>query len=397
MKLEIEEQILECLAWSHDSPLWSSIQQAGSVPSCEDVSIPYQTEATHSTQNLLASPIIHPRVQRICGEEGAARRVLQLPSSPSAHDVFSSPVTPSSGARRNLMMNFTSSPPAQNVQPVTLSATTRTVTLSATTRQAAARNTPTLIITPAPGSGGGYIVNGVAQAVVLPSTSTTVQVTSPRAGSVLAPSMASPTSSPVRPSSAPTTPKTKSATPSKPKKTGSLALFFRKLYHLSSVRLRDMCSKLDVKEDLRVKMWTCFEHTLMNMTELMKDRHIDQILMCSIYVMGKVTNADLSFQNIMKCYRTQPKLSVMFTEVYFSGEEDGSSWQQWKLMVDLKVLKVSLAVVDLPVQFKAPTVARASPVRSTSTVPSTPPPTSASTSGSSSTENSPTLMVKEET
>lgn len=28
----------------------------------------------HTTQNLLASPIIHPRVQRICGEEGAARR-----------------------------------------------------------------------------------------------------------------------------------------------------------------------------------------------------------------------------------------------------------------------------------------------------------------------------------
>ena len=38
------------------------------------------------------------------------------------------------------------------------------------------------------------------------------------------------------------------------------------------------------------RMWTCFEHTLMNMTELMKDRHIDQILMCSIYVMGKVHN-----------------------------------------------------------------------------------------------------------
>ena len=36
------------------------------------------------------------------------------------------------------------------------------------------------------------------------------------------------------------------------------------------------------------RMWTCFEHTLMHMTELMKDRHIDQILMCSIYVMGKV-------------------------------------------------------------------------------------------------------------
>ena len=71
---KIEEQILECLAWSHDSPLWMSIQQAGSVPSCEDVSIPNQLETGHSTQSLLASPIIHPRVQRICGEEGAARR-----------------------------------------------------------------------------------------------------------------------------------------------------------------------------------------------------------------------------------------------------------------------------------------------------------------------------------
>lgn len=37
-----------------------------------------------------------------------------------------------------------------------------------------------------------------------------------------------------------------------------------------------------------LRMWTCFEYTLMHVTELMKDRHIDQILMCSIYVMGKV-------------------------------------------------------------------------------------------------------------
>ena len=60
--------------------------------------------------------------------------VLPSPSSPSAHDVFSSPVTPSSGARRNLMVNFGSSSPAQTAQPVTL---------SPTTRQTTARNAPT--------------------------------------------------------------------------------------------------------------------------------------------------------------------------------------------------------------------------------------------------------------
>ncbi|CAH3171006.1 unnamed protein product [Porites lobata] len=379
----IEEQILECLAWSHDSPIWASIQQAGSVPSCEDVSIPNQLETGHSTQNLLASPIIHPRVQRICGEEGAARRVLPLSSSPTAHELFSSPVTPSSGARRNLLVNFGSSPPSQNPQPVTL---------SATTRQAAAKNAPALIITPAPAS-GGFIVNGITQTVVLPNTSTTVQVTSPRAGSVLTPStsMVSPTSSPVRPSSAPTTPKMKGTTPTKPRKTGSLAIFFRKLYHLASVRLRDLCTKLDVNEDLRQKMWTCFEHTLMNMTELMKDRHIDQILMCSIYVMGKVTNAELSFQNIMKCYRTQPQaVSHVYRSVLLRGRRRpplGSSGSDGGAR-GIKSEPGSSGPAS-PVQ--GASSARASPVRSGSTVPSTPPPASAHTSGSSSTENSPNI------
>ena len=32
-----------------------------------------------------------------------------------------------------------------------------------------------------------------------------------------------------------------------------LSLVFAQLYHLSSVRLRDLCTKLDVQEDLRVK------------------------------------------------------------------------------------------------------------------------------------------------
>ena len=89
----------------------------------------------------------------------------------------------------------------------------------------------TVIITPAPVN-TGYVVNGVtAQAVVLPSTSTTVQVTSPQAGTALTPSSAitSPMSSPLRASSAPATPKGKNITPIKPKKTGSLALFFRKV------------------------------------------------------------------------------------------------------------------------------------------------------------------------
>lgn len=94
-----------------------------------------------------------------------------------------------------------------------------------------------------------------------------------------------------------------------PKKTGSVALFFRKVYHLASVRLRDLCAKLDISDNLRRKIWTCFEYSLVNCTDLMADRHLDQLLMCAVYMMAKVTKEDRSFQNILRNYRTQPQAS----------------------------------------------------------------------------------------
>ncbi|KAH9515689.1 Retinoblastoma-like protein 1, partial [Bulinus truncatus] len=94
----------------------------------------------------------------------------------------------------------------------------------------------------------------------------------------------------------------------KPKQTGSLALFFRKVYHLASVRLRDLFDKLDIDDDeLLKKVWTCFEYALVHHVHLMLDRHLDQLIMCSLYLIAKVTEKPLTFQNIMKCYRLQPQ------------------------------------------------------------------------------------------
>ena len=64
-----------------------------------------------------------------------------------------------------------------------------------------------------------------------------------------------------------------------------------KVYHLGSVRMRELCEKLDIEAELCSQMWTCFEHCLINHIELMKDRHIDQIVMCSIYVLAKVSDS----------------------------------------------------------------------------------------------------------
>lgn len=69
--------------------------------------------------------------------------------------------------------------------------------------------------------------------------------------------------------------------------------------------------------------------------EIMMDRHLDQLLMCAIYVMAKVTKEDRSFQNIMRCYRTQPQAkSHVYRSVLIrgrrrrrSGSSDSSSQQ----------------------------------------------------------------------
>uniref|UniRef100_A0A4W3HYJ7 Retinoblastoma-associated protein B-box domain-containing protein n=1 Tax=Callorhinchus milii TaxID=7868 RepID=A0A4W3HYJ7_CALMI len=41
----------------------------------------------------------------------------------------------------------------------------------------------------------------------------------------------------------------------------------------------------------------------------MVGRHLDQLLLCAVYIMAKITKEDKSFTDIMKCYRSQPQAS----------------------------------------------------------------------------------------
>ena len=60
------------------------------------------------------------------------------------------------------------------------------------------------------------------------------------------------------------------------------------VYILMAKRLRELCTPLDIPEELRLKIWTCFEHSLVHFSDLMIDRHLDQLLMCPIYIIAKV-------------------------------------------------------------------------------------------------------------
>ena len=51
--------------------------------------------------------------------------------------------------------------------------------------------------------------------------------------------------------------------------------------------------------------------------ELVRDRHIDQLIMCAIYVICKVSKEEKSFHEIMKWYRTQSQAKSDVREVTY--------------------------------------------------------------------------------
>ncbi|XP_023018389.1 retinoblastoma-like protein 1 isoform X2 [Leptinotarsa decemlineata] len=94
-----------------------------------------------------------------------------------------------------------------------------------------------------------------------------------------------------------------------PKRTGSLSIIFRKFYNLAGVRMEHLCNKLGLVDiELKRKIWTVFEDSVRN-SDLIKDRHLDQLLMCAIYVICRISSISLKFQDIMKFYREQPQSS----------------------------------------------------------------------------------------
>ncbi|XP_029311095.1 retinoblastoma-like protein 2 isoform X2 [Cottoperca gobio] len=112
-----------------------------------------------------------------------------------------------------------------------------------------------------------------------------------------------------------------------PPRSKFLHLFARKVYTLMGKRLRELCSTLNISDELRLKIWTCFEYSLVHCADLMMNRHLDQLLMCAIYIIVKTTNGDILFKDIMNCYKSQifaSKNGVCKNVLIWGKDEDTS-------------------------------------------------------------------------
>lgn len=87
-------------------------------------------------------------------------------------------------------------------------------------------------------------------------------------------------------------------------KSNSLSLFYKKLYRLAYTRLQLLCSSLlSSHPELEPIIWTLFQHTLQHEHELMRDRHLDQLMMSAMYAICKVKSVDLRFKTIVTAYK----------------------------------------------------------------------------------------------
>jgi hypothetical protein len=80
--------------------------------------------------------------------------------------------------------------------------------------------------------------------------------------------------------------------PGKKKNASSLNIFFRKFYHLASTRILEFIERLDLNEQITKKIWNIFEYSIVYHIDLIRDRHLDQIIMSAIYVTSKVLKSD---------------------------------------------------------------------------------------------------------
>uniref|UniRef100_A0A673KK46 Retinoblastoma-associated protein-like n=1 Tax=Sinocyclocheilus rhinocerous TaxID=307959 RepID=A0A673KK46_9TELE len=81
----------------------------------------------------------------------------------------------------------------------------------------------------------------------------------------------------------------------------------QEVYRMAYLRLKTLFSHLLTSHpELEPIIWTLLQHTLQNEYELMRDRHLDQLIMSAMYAICKVKNVDLRFKTIVTTYKEMP-------------------------------------------------------------------------------------------
>ncbi|KAJ1269396.1 hypothetical protein BS78_07G208400 [Paspalum vaginatum] len=96
-----------------------------------------------------------------------------------------------------------------------------------------------------------------------------------------------------------------------------IGVFFSKIAKLAAIRIRSLCERLQLSQQVLERVYSLVQQILSQQTSLFFNRHIDQIILCSIYGVAKISQLELSFKEIIFGYRKQPQCKPqVFRSVY---------------------------------------------------------------------------------
>jgi len=103
-------------------------------------------------------------------------------------------------------------------------------------------------------------------------------------------------------------------------KSHSLDLFYRKVFQLAYVRSKNLCQRLNVPPRIFQQVLEAVAHALTEKIFLITNRHLDQIILCSIYGVCRVNQIkEITFKIIIEQYKVQPQSSSkIFREVFLN-------------------------------------------------------------------------------
>ncbi|KAF5192402.1 Retinoblastoma-related protein [Thalictrum thalictroides] len=109
-------------------------------------------------------------------------------------------------------------------------------------------------------------------------------------------------------------------------------VFFSKILKLVAVRINGMVERLKLNQHIRETVYCFVQQILSQRTALFFNRHIDQIILCSLYGVAKISQLNLTFKEIVYNYRKQPQCKPqVFRSVYVdrsSSRHNGKTGQE---------------------------------------------------------------------
>ncbi|CAM6090760.1 unnamed protein product [Calypogeia fissa] len=107
-----------------------------------------------------------------------------------------------------------------------------------------------------------------------------------------------------------------------------ITVFILKVLKLAAVRMKDLCERLHLPN----QVWQQVYHTMKNLVEkettLFFNRHIDQMILCTIYGVCRVNNANVTFKKCIEHYNKQPQCKrQVFCNVLLDLSPVKSDWK----------------------------------------------------------------------